>query len=299
MMEKRAFGQTEMEVTLLGYGAMELRHVEPDEAGRLLNAVLDAGITFVDTSPDYGPSEDLIGRYISDRRDEYLLATKCGCNVPREEGDERPHIWTREQLLHNIDHSLERLQTDHIDFWQIHSADPDEIQDGDLIEVMHEVQEQGKVRYIGYSASTAKMVNGTQPLHEIIQWEAFDGFQVPYAAVARVHEQSITEAGAQGRGVIIRGTVRTNMAERMGNDWEAIWERARLDELLEEGQDRVEFLMRYGFSHPACSTVIVGTSDMDHLHENVRIADEGPLPEDVYQEAQRRLSEAGMRPDEV
>ena len=72
-------------MTILGYGAMELRGqprgpaIEDEEAGRLLNAVLDGGINLIDTSIDYGRSEELIGRYLAHRRDEYFLASKCGC----------------------------------------------------------------------------------------------------------------------------------------------------------------------------------------------------------------------------
>ena len=83
--ETRPLGRTGADVTILGYGAMELRGaprgpaIEDEEAGRLLNAVLDGGINLIDTSPDYGRSEELIGRYVGHRRDEYFLASKCGC----------------------------------------------------------------------------------------------------------------------------------------------------------------------------------------------------------------------------
>src|ERR1700684_4092851 len=78
-------GRTQTDVTILGYGAMELRgaprgpEISDEDAGRLLNAVLDGGINLIDTSPDYGRSEELIGRYVGHRRDEYFLASKCGC----------------------------------------------------------------------------------------------------------------------------------------------------------------------------------------------------------------------------
>ena len=83
--ETRPLGHTGADVTILGYGAMELRGaprgpaIEDEEAGRLLNAVLDGGINLIDTSPDYGRSEELIGQYVGHRRDEYFLASKCGC----------------------------------------------------------------------------------------------------------------------------------------------------------------------------------------------------------------------------
>ena len=75
----RPLGRTQTDVTILGYGAMELRglpsgpEIADEDAGRLLNAVLDGGINLIDTSPDYGRSEELIGRYVGHRRDEFVL----------------------------------------------------------------------------------------------------------------------------------------------------------------------------------------------------------------------------------
>ena len=135
-MKTRRFGRTELSVTELGYGAMELSEMEEAQADRLLNSVLDAGINFVDTSPDYGVSEELIGRSISRRRDDYILASKCGCNVPREEDDDLRHIWTRQQVSHNIEHSLKLLKTDHLDLWQIHSATAEDVRSGDIVDAM-------------------------------------------------------------------------------------------------------------------------------------------------------------------
>ena len=77
---KRTLGRTGLEVTTLGFGAMELRNgVSDKDAAALLNAVLDAGINFIDTSIDYGESEAHIGKHIANRRAEYYLASKCGC----------------------------------------------------------------------------------------------------------------------------------------------------------------------------------------------------------------------------
>ena len=93
MLPKKTLGRTGLEVTTLGFGAMELRgkgtgrgpwrgpDLSEEEAGSVLNAVLDAGINFIDTSPDYGISEKRIGQTIPHRRNEYFLASKCGCAV--------------------------------------------------------------------------------------------------------------------------------------------------------------------------------------------------------------------------
>src|SRR5215471_14210476 len=86
----RTLGRTGLQVTQLGYGAMELRDaprgrpIADDQAERILRAVLDAGINYIDTSIDYGLSEERIGRYIGDRRGEFFLASKCGCAVASE-----------------------------------------------------------------------------------------------------------------------------------------------------------------------------------------------------------------------
>ena len=87
-LEKMQFGDTGIQVTRLGYGALEIRHISENEVNNLLNLVLDSGINFIDTSIDYENSEELIGRHISHRRAEFFLASKCDCPV----GLEKDHI---------------------------------------------------------------------------------------------------------------------------------------------------------------------------------------------------------------
>ena len=114
-------GDTGADVTKLGFGAMELRaDMGEDAAARLLNAVLDAGITMIDTSPDYGGSEELIGEFISHRRSEFFLASKCGCPVNPPPGERPPHVFTRENVRAGVEQSLRRMKTDHLDLVQFH-----------------------------------------------------------------------------------------------------------------------------------------------------------------------------------
>jgi len=124
-------GRTGLTVTKLGYGAMEVRGpriwggrpVTDDEAESILNAVIDSGINFIDTSNDYGRSEEFIGRFLSNRRSEFVLATKCGCTVVHkdEHTDDTPHVWTRENLFRGLHESLERMRTDYVDVMQLHN----------------------------------------------------------------------------------------------------------------------------------------------------------------------------------
>src|SRR2546427_5521335 len=121
---KRELGRTGLQVTMLGYGAMELRgaprgrDVTEEQAETILHAALDAGINYIDTSIDYGVSEERIGRYIADRRSEYYLASKCGCLVgasPAPRGQRSPHVFTRDNILAGVEQSLARMRTAYLD----------------------------------------------------------------------------------------------------------------------------------------------------------------------------------------
>jgi aryl-alcohol dehydrogenase-like predicted oxidoreductase len=297
-MQKSVLGRTGMDVTRLGFGAMEIRgpriwngrSVTDQEAERILNAVLDAGINFIDTSYDYGLSEEYIGRFISHRRSEYFLATKCGCTVVNKgDHDETPHVWTKGNVMHNIEESLRRMKTDYVDLLQLHNPSVEQAENGGLVEVLKEIQATGKVRWIGISSTVPHIT-------DYIGWEIFDSFQIPYSALERTHEDIISKAAQTGAGTIIRGGVakgEPGVGLGRADRW-AEWEKAKLDDLLEEGESRTAFLLRFTLSHPDMSTTIVGTKNPDHLSENLKIAEKGPLSSDVYEESKRRLSEAGQ-----
>ncbi len=300
-MEQRVLGKTGLKVTVLGYGAMEVRGsrvwngrpVSDQQADRILNGVLDAGINFIDTAYDYGRSEEFIGKFISRRRGEYTLATKCGCSfVDKGDHDETPHVWTRENLLHNIEHSLRLMKTDHVDVWQLHNPSVEQVQQEDLVSVMEQVQRQGKVRWIGISSTLPHITT-------FIEWGKFATFQIPYSALERQHENVITKASQSGAGIIIRGGVARGAPEEAGlgnKDRWATWNKAKLDELLSPGETHTGFLLRFTLSHPDLDTTIVGTLTPEHLQDNLRAAAAGPLPKDVYQEAKRRLDASGEKP---
>ncbi|MET9023259.1 aldo/keto reductase [Actinopolymorpha sp. NPDC004070] len=297
----RKLGSTGLEVTRLGFGAMEVRGeriwggrpVRDEQARDILGAVLDAGITFVDTANDYGKSEAYIGRYISERRREYVLATKCGCSmIPAGDHDETPHQWDRQHLLGNIDNSLYKLGTDQVDLLQLHNPSVALAEEHRLVDTLREIQASGKARFIGVSSTSPDL--GTY-----IDWGVFDAFQIPYSALERRHEDLITKAHAAGAGTIIRGGVaRGEPGAGLGaaDRWD-IWERAKLDELLDEGESRTQWQLRFTLSHPGVDTIIVGTLNPAHLAENVRAAQAGPLADDVYEEAKRRLDGAGESPE--
>ena len=298
----RTLGRTGLEVTTLGFGAMELRgrptgpELSDENASSLLNTVLDEGINFIDTAIDYGRSEELIGKLIAHRRDEYVLASKCGCVPDAPQGS--AHVHTAENIRAGVEHSLSTLKTDHLDLVQFHrSLTREEFDAEGALSELFALRDEGKVRYVGVSAILPT-------LNEQIDMGVFDAFQIPYSALQRDHEDVITRASKAGMGIIIRGGV----ARGAPDDWEGrsyymvsnqamrdYWERAKLDELL-DGMTRTAFMLRFTLSHPDFDTTIVGTSSVRHLRDNLAAAAEGPLPDDVVKEAKDRLAAAGARP---
>ena len=294
-------------MTVLGYGAMELRgqpwgpRIEDQEAGRLLGAVLDGGISLIDTSIDYGRSEELIGKYLGHRRDEYFLASKCGCllgDPPAGATPPFPHDYSAGNVRAGVEQSLRRLCTDRLDLVQVHmSPSRAQLEAGGTVEALLALREEGKIRFTGMSGILPQL-----PDH--IAMGVFDVFQIPYSAVQREHEDLITAAAAAGAGTLIRGG-----AARGGpagdKDWrqgplglpegegQRRWETSGVADLL-GGMSRLEFVLRFTLSHPALSSTIVGTSSMDHLRANLAIAGKGPLPADLYDKARQRLTPAAQ-----
>ncbi len=300
--ETRVLGRTGYEATILGYGAMELRGdqrgpaIDDQHAERVLNAVLDSGINLIDTSVDYGRSEELIGRYASRRRDEYFLASKCGCplEVPPGAMGPLPHDYRPANVRADVEQSLRRLNTDRLDLVQVHmSPSQAQLEADHTIETLETLRDEGKLRFIGMS--------GILPhLTDHIAMDIFDVFQIPYSAVQREHEDLISAAVRSGAGTLIRGGAARG-APSADKQWrhgpltqaegvgQRRWETSGIDEILED-MSPIEFTLRFTLSHRDLSSTIVGTANLDHLRTNVAIAEKGPLPADVYEAAKERLS---------
>jgi aryl-alcohol dehydrogenase-like predicted oxidoreductase len=291
-------GRTNLEVTKLGYGAMEIRgvprgrDVTSTQADAILNAVLDSGINYIDTSIDYGLSEGFIGQFISNRRDEFILASKCGCMLsgPTVPSGPQPHVYTKENIVAGIEQSLRRMKTEYLDVVQFHGSPSREtLEEHGAIDTLLELRQQGKIRHIGMS--------GTLPnLPGQIEMGVFDVLQIPYSALERGHEDLITRAAEAGIGNVIRGGVAKGEPGESGvpqpDPWKT-FESAGLNELVDEGDSPTDFLLRFTLSHPGMHTTIVGTLNPDHLAQNVAAASKGPLASDVYEQAKKQLEAVG------
>jgi len=303
---KRILGRTGLEVTALGFGALELRGMvagvgrplKPAQADRILNAVLDAGINYIDVAVDYGEAESHIGRCIAGRRNEFFLASKCGCplDVTKFSPSERTrfgvplprfHDYSRDNIINACDQSLRRLRTDYLDIVQFHFSPVREVleQEG-AIQTLQDLKREGKIRFIGCSSI---LPNNTGH----IEMGVFDVLQVPYSALQPEHEAAIATAAEAGVGIVIRGGIaRGGPGEGRGSGeaWE-LWEKANMDGLL-QGMSATEFLLRFTIANPDVHTAIVGTLNPAHLLQNVAAVMKGPLPASVFSAAKKRLDAA-------
>jgi aryl-alcohol dehydrogenase-like predicted oxidoreductase len=303
---KRTLGRTGLHVTILGFGALELRGMvagvgRPLTSGqpeRILNAVLDAGINYIDVAVDYGEAEEHIGRCLSSRRQEFFLASKCGCplDVSKFSPSERTrfgvplprlHDYSRQNIMDACHQSLRRMKTDYLDVVQFHFSPAKEVleQEG-AVQTLMDLKRDGKIRFLGCSSILPNIADH-------IKMGVFDVFQIPYSALQPEHEAAIAEASKAGAGIVIRGGVaRGEPGEGHGsaNVWQ-LWEQATIDELL-EGMSATEFMLRFTITSPDMHTTIVGTLNPEHLQENVAAVLKGPLPDSIYSEAKHRLAVA-------
>jgi aryl-alcohol dehydrogenase-like predicted oxidoreductase len=163
-MRHRPLGHSDLVVSEVGFGTWTLvtdwwgRTDDPHE---MIRAALDAGINFFDTAPVYGADgagETILRDYLS-RRDEIVLATKVGYDIAAERKhpgqSERPHDWRPESVREQVDASLARLGTDHIDLLQLHNPRIEPIVDDALWETLVALRAAGKVRELGVALGPA------------------------------------------------------------------------------------------------------------------------------------------------
>lgn len=292
-MKYRTLGRTGLEISRLGIGLAEIGESETEvaQADRLLNAALDNGINFLDTAACYGNSEELIGQTVSARRDEFILATKCGHITGGYEGT----AWTRRTIADSIDRSLTRLKTDHVDLLQLHSCDLDILQRGEAIEALNEAKSAGKTRFIGYSGDN-------EEARWAVDSRLFDTLQTSFSLVdQRARTNLFDAAKANGVGIIVKRPIANGAwaSDRTPSAYhkqyfERAKEMAALGPIAGEPTSAVELAFQFVMAHEPVDTAIVGTRNADHLLGNIGMLDEGvPLPQDVINELYGRFGQLG------
>jgi len=271
-LETTTLGNTGLEVSRLGIGLVKIGQMEGtdrvERAGRLLNAALDAGINFLDTSACYGNSEEQVGNTVANRRAEFYLATKCG----HVTGEHSGQPWTAQTIADSIDRSLKRMKTDYVDLVQLHSCSLDILKRGEVIDALDRAKEEGKTRFIGYSGDEAAAAWA-------IESGRFDTLQTSLNIVDQhARRDLLSPAEARGMGIIIKRPI--------GN---GIWgaknkptgtpdgyvmraqEMARLGPIPGAPDDPTTLALGFVYSHPEVDTAIVGTGNPSHLRSNVEL----------------------------
>jgi len=168
MMRKTKLG--DLAVSVIGLGCMGMSQsygkADPVEPERTLHRALDAGVTFLDTANAYGAgrNEDLIGKILPARREEYVLATKFG--IVRNDDGTRGVDGRPEQVAARCEESLKRLNTDVIDLYYLHRRDMN-VPIEDTVGAMSKLVEAGKVRYLGLSEISAATLRRAHAVHPI------------------------------------------------------------------------------------------------------------------------------------
>src|SRR5512137_1198819 len=149
-MQRRAFGQTGLDVPVLGFGAMQAGDpaLGEDAAARILNLALDLGLTLIDTARSYGLSEERIGRHLARRRDEFVLSTKLGYDAPGHPD------WTYGCVVAGVDAARQRLGADVIDIVHLHSCSLDLLEAGEVARALEDCRAAGKLRVAAYSGDS-------------------------------------------------------------------------------------------------------------------------------------------------
>ena len=298
-LEKRTIKRMSTAVTFVGFGALEIgrnwgmgsdtQRPDDEAAGITLNTALDVGINLIDTASAYHRSEERIGKYIANRRDSYVLASKCG------EYSEEPHThydFSYDAIARSIDKSLKLLQTDVIDLMQIHfGPNPKDVLDkGETVAAMKDAVKQGKVKYLGAS------IDG-ELATRCIKSGDFDVMQLGYNLMNQGNEDNIKLAHENGIGVLIRSGLGNGLfTPRVLDNLENLNERQqpRMRKLLELVNNDIDLLMslalNFLYSNKGISSVLLGTKKAEHIKKNMELL-EKDVCASLLDEAQKIVME--------
>jgi aryl-alcohol dehydrogenase-like predicted oxidoreductase len=288
--ERRQFGKTDMQVSVLGFGGSEIGYegATASTVEQLLNSALDAGLNVIDTAECYETSEELIGSTVSRRRAEFYLFTKCG--HPRGVGSED---WSPASILESIERSLRRLRTDHLDLVQLHSCSEAVLRNGEAISALQTARERGYTRYIGYSGDSVAA-------NYAVECGAFDALQTSVnIADQEAIDLTLPLARSRKMGVIAKRPI-ANAAWRSGHKpidayQHTYWDRLRkLNYPFVNGSDRersISHALRFTLSVPGVHVAIVGTTKPERWQQNAEMLRVGKLSASEYDAIRHRWEE--------
>ena len=285
-MQYRTLGRTGIKVSPYALGAMmfgAIGNPDHDDSIRIIHKALDAGINVIDTADLYshGESEEIVGKALEGRRDDVVLATKA--RLPMSD-DPNHQGASRRWLVRALEDSLRRLDTDHVDLFQIQRPDPDtDIEE--TLSALTDLVRAGKVRAIGTSSMPASEIVQSQWVSERRGLARFRTEQPPYSILDRGIEREVLPVAQQyGMGAVVYSplaggmlTGRYRKGERSGTHrsqfgFRHLADERRLDaveQLIPVARDAgiplTHLAMAFAIAHPGVTSALIGPRTMDHL----------------------------------
>jgi aryl-alcohol dehydrogenase-like predicted oxidoreductase len=284
-MKYRTLGRTGIKVSPYCLGAMMFGsqgNPDHEDCSRIIHKALDAGINFIDTADAYGrgESEEIVGQALKGRRDNVVLATKAHLPMgddPNQQGN------SRRWLIRALDDSLYRLQTDHVDLFQVHRPAPDT----DVEETLTDLVRAGKVRTIGSSTFPASEIVEAQWVAERRGLDRFRTEQPPYSILDRGIEREVLPVCERyGMGTLVWSPLAQGMltgryrkgqqadTRRASYGFRHLSDERRLDaveQLIPLAQDAgmslTHLAMAFAITNPGVTSAIIGPRTMDQLDD--------------------------------
>ncbi len=270
-MLKTMFPTIDRESSMLGFGAMRLptnedagspggSTIDEAEAIRMIRHAIDSGVTYVDTAYPYhgGESERVVGKALQDGyREKVILATKLPCW----------NVKTHEDMMRHLDEQLEKLQTDHVDFYLLHALNSERIKamaELDYKGFFAEALAQGKIKYPAFSFH-----DDYNAFMEILN--DYDGWKMAQVQMNILDDENqatlegIRECGKRGIGVVIMEPLRGGLLANPPADVKAVYE------AFEDKRSPVEWAFRYLQAMPEVITILSGMSSYEQLADNLSI----------------------------
>jgi aryl-alcohol dehydrogenase-like predicted oxidoreductase len=287
-MRKVTFGKTGLQVSVLGFGAAPIGYLDTDRqrVARILNLLLDAGVNLIDTAANYPGAEEAIAAPVGQRRDQFVLVSKCGTKLP----DLDEPAWSAANVAKTVERSLRRLNTDRLDVMLLHSCDQGTLRKGEALEALVKARDAGKVRFVGYSGDNeAAQYASSLPDVAVVQTSVNLADQSNIDRVlpaARTHQVGIMAKRPIANAAWKDIAEQPGMYQSYAATYTERLAKMRLDpESLGFTGPRdaawSELALRFTLSQPGIHTAIIGTTNPDNARANLAAAEKGPLPADV------------------
>ncbi len=295
-MELRKFGNTELNVTPIVFGAWEIggepffNNIPEEESIRVVKSSYDMGINFFDTAPVYGfgHAERTMGKAIKGFRDKIVISTKCGLRWRNEKIGSIYKDASKKSILEEIDFSLKRLDTDYIDLYLVHWPDTDiKAPISESVEALEKIKAQEKIKYYGLSNFS------TVQLKEASKYGNISGLQSQYSMLCIDLERSElpyckeNNIGFQAYSPLHRGVLTDKTIDSLAKSKQSAinWLLNNMNEAQVEKVKKLKeiakncdvsfatFVMSWTISQPNITTAIVGTTNVNHIKESVKAAE--------------------------